>query len=224
MHSAYRRRNMKSNRAGRMKTRNEFRKRVPDLGYYYIVTDTRETEKNYLEGLKQKLPEKLKDRLVIKVIKAKTEHLIEECLEGIAMEPQYREPWIVFDRDKVMNFDKIILEATSKGIRTGWSNPCIEIWFSSYFGEMKFHETSVSCNDYFSALFRKKTNLEYSKSDKRIYEHLTRFGNEERAIRISKERHRHYMEAKTILPSEMYSCSMLYKLVEEISTKSESNA
>ena len=66
---------MKSNRAGRMKTRNEFRKRVPDLGYYYIVTDTRETEKNYLEGLKQKLPEKLKDRLVIKVIKAKTEHL-----------------------------------------------------------------------------------------------------------------------------------------------------
>ena len=88
----------------------------------------------------------------------------------------------------------------------------------------QFHETSVSCNDYFSALFRKKTNLEYSKSDKRIYEHLTRFGNEERAIRISKERHRHYMEAKTILPSEMYSCSTLYTLVEEISTKSESNA
>ena len=105
---------MKSNRAGRMKTRNEFRKRVPDLGYYHIVTDTRETEKNYLEGLKQKLPEKLKDRLVIKVIKAKTEHLIEECLEGIAMEPQYREPWIVFDRDKVMNFDKIISEARSE--------------------------------------------------------------------------------------------------------------
>lgn len=54
-------------RNGKRKTRNEFRKRVPDLGYYYIVTDTQETDKNYLEVLKRCLPEHLNDRLVIKV-------------------------------------------------------------------------------------------------------------------------------------------------------------
>ena len=41
---------MKSNRAGRMKTRNEFRKRVPDLGYYYIVTDTGKLRKTILKA------------------------------------------------------------------------------------------------------------------------------------------------------------------------------
>ena len=44
-------------RNGKRRTRNEFRKRVPALGYYHIVTDTQETDKNYLEGLKRCLPE-----------------------------------------------------------------------------------------------------------------------------------------------------------------------
>ena len=43
--------------------------RVPELGYYLIVTDTEETEKNYFEGLRDSIPSELKDRLVIKVEK-----------------------------------------------------------------------------------------------------------------------------------------------------------
>lgn len=34
----------KSERNGRRKKRSAFQTRVPDLGYYFIVTDTNETE------------------------------------------------------------------------------------------------------------------------------------------------------------------------------------
>lgn len=64
-------------RAGKRKDRNQrMGQRVPELGYYLIVTDTEETEKNYFEGLRDSIPAKLKDRLIIKVEKAKTVELV----------------------------------------------------------------------------------------------------------------------------------------------------
>ena len=43
-------------RAGKRKDRNlRFETRDPALGYYLIVTDTKETEKNYFEGLKKSM-------------------------------------------------------------------------------------------------------------------------------------------------------------------------
>ena len=39
-------------RNGKRKTRDQMAKRrVPELGYYFIVTDTKETEQNYMLGL-----------------------------------------------------------------------------------------------------------------------------------------------------------------------------
>ena len=40
-------------RNGKRKTRDQLAKRrVPELGYYFIVTDTEETEQNYMYGLR----------------------------------------------------------------------------------------------------------------------------------------------------------------------------
>ena len=112
-------------RAGKRRDRNQrVGIRVPELGYYLIVTDTEETEKNYFEGLRDSIPTDLKDRLVIKVEKAKTIELVERALELANKEPQYRIPWIVFDRDQVKDFDEIIQAAEKSGIGAGWSNPC----------------------------------------------------------------------------------------------------
>ena len=66
--------------------------RVPTLGYYLIVTDTQETERNYFEGLRETIPEHLKDRLIIKVERARTVDLVQKCRELISKEPQYRIP------------------------------------------------------------------------------------------------------------------------------------
>ena len=46
--------------------------RVPELGYYIIVTDTEETEKNYFEGLRDTIPEEIRGRIVIKVKETST--------------------------------------------------------------------------------------------------------------------------------------------------------
>ena len=54
-----------------------------------------------------------------------TENLVNETLSQAALHPQYVEPWIIFDRDQVKNFDDIIQNAKVAGINVGWSNPCI---------------------------------------------------------------------------------------------------
>lgn len=65
-------------------------------------------------GLHQSLPEKVRNKLVIKVVETKTRSMIDKCLELTAYEAQYRIPWIVFDRDQVIEFDQIIAEAEKK--------------------------------------------------------------------------------------------------------------
>ena len=55
----------RSDRTGKRSPRESSQKRIPDLGYYIIVTDTKETEKNYMEGLRDSLPDELQGRIVI---------------------------------------------------------------------------------------------------------------------------------------------------------------
>lgn len=86
-------------------------RRIPEMGYYLVVTDTEATERCYFTGLHNSLPLDVQHKLVIKVVETKTQNLIQKCLELTAYEAQYRIPWIVFDRDEVIDFDKIIKEA-----------------------------------------------------------------------------------------------------------------
>lgn len=209
----------KADRNGYRKRRESFRKRVPDLGYYFIVTDTKQTEENYMYGLRDSLPEELQGRIVIKVSKAKTEELVTACLEQAALEPQYSEPWIVFDRDKVVKFDQIIKDADCAKIHVGWSNPCIEIWFDAYFGKMHNYQDSVACCRGFSNTFEKKTGQEYQKANNQIYTLLNRFGNEEVAIVNAENRLQGYLRNDVNKPSEMCPCTTVHKLVKEIKEK-----
>ena len=98
----------KAERIGKMKTRESRRGRVPELGYYFIVTDTKETEQNYMYGLRNSIPQSVQNKLVIKVFKSDTVNLVQTALSLSANSPQYRKVWIIFDRDQVKDFDKII--------------------------------------------------------------------------------------------------------------------
>ena len=69
----------KDNHAGKRSRREDARKRIPYLGYYCIVTDTKKTEENFFMGLKESLPDDIQGRLVIKVIKTETANLIDAC-------------------------------------------------------------------------------------------------------------------------------------------------
>lgn len=211
----------KADRNGDRKRRDSFPKRVPDLGHYFIVTDTKETEENYMYGLRDALPKALQGRIVIKVSRAKTDGLVVACKEQAALEPQYAEPWIVFDRDRVMRFDQIIETARQEKINVGWSNPCIEIWFDAYFGRMHSYPDSVICCREFADTFEKKTGQEYKKSSSRIYAMLNRYGDEAGAIKIAESRLLQYLRDGMDKPSEMCPCTTVHKLVEEIKNKVE---
>lgn len=207
-------------RAGKRKDRNKrVGARVPELGYYLIVTDTEETEKNYFEGLRDSVPVELRDRLVIRVEKAKTVELVKKALALTEQESQYRIPWIVFDRDQVKDFDGIIQVAKRSGIGAGWSNPCFEIWMYTYFGEMPAIMESYICCDRFANKFEKVTGQKYSKNDRNIYRKLIQYGDEERAIQLAERHYKKCKEDGKNKPSEMCPASRVQLLVEEIQEK-----
>ena len=209
---------------GKRVKRDSFSKRTPDLGFYYIVTDTTKTEKNYLNGLRSSIPKELQSRLVITVIQTDTDKLVQAAKEGAAKEVQYRQPWIVFDRDQVPGFDKIIENAEREGVKVGWSNPCIEVWFCAYFGKMESYISSTQCCESFSKLFFSRTGVEYEKSDKNIYSLLTKYGNESQAIKMAASRMHHHIRSGNSKPSAMCPGTTLYLLVEEIRNKCNQKA
>ena len=193
--------------------------RVPELGYYLIVTDTEETERNYFEGLRDSIPAELKERLVIKVEKARTVDLVRKALEMTGQESQYRIPWIVFDRDQVKDFDEIIKVAEKYGVGAGWSNPCFEIWMYAYFGEMPVIKESYTCCDQFAKKFEKVTGQKYSKNDRNIYLRLAQLGDEKKAIQLAERCYKRCMEDGKRKPSEMWPACNVYRLVGEILNK-----
>lgn len=211
----------RNDRTGERKRRDTATRRVPDLGYYIVVTDAKVTEKNYLLGLQHSLPPELQGRVVIKVSKAKTDELVENCKTLAALEPQYGEPWIVFDRDKVVSFDDIINKAQQEGIKAGWSNPCIEIWFDAYFGQMHGYQDSRVCNRRFAETFKRIVGLEYDKTDRHLYELLNRYGDEQKAVEIANKRLDAHLESGVRKPSDMCPGTTLHQLIDEIRKKTD---
>ena len=179
----------RKDRTGNRKTREQRKQfKVPELGYYLIVTDTEATERCFFTGLHQALPEDVRNKLVIKVVETKTRAMIDKCLELTAYDAQYRIPWIVFDRDQVQGFDEIIKEAEDKGIQVGWSNPCFEIWMYAYFGSMPAIQDSWACCSDFGRVYETKTGQKYSKADEQMYGKLCKAGDEEKAIQIAQQK------------------------------------
>lgn len=198
--------------------------RIPELGYYLILTDTRETEENYFTGFRDSLPREAQKHLVIKVIpKVETKNLVSRCVEELDKDPHYRIPWIVFGRDQVSDFDSIIEEAKQKEIHTGWSNPCFEIWLHAYLETPPFSETSVQSCEKFGHAFKRITKQEYDKADKSIYVKLKMYGNEIKAIQRSKQKCKSSNQSlQKLSPTSQYSVTTVYALVEEILKKVES--
>lgn len=210
----------RNERTGNRKRRDQRIKiRVSELGYYLIVTDTEATERCYFNGLHDSLPAEIQNKLVIRVVETKTRDMIDKCIELTAYEAQYRMPWIVFDRDQVKDFDAIIREAKEKGIGVGWSNPCFEIWMYTYFGSMPALHESWTCCSEFGKVYESRTGQKYSKADSGMYSRICKNGDEEKAIRVAKQKLEQCIRAGKVKPSEMWPCTTVHELVGEIRTK-----
>lgn len=193
--------------------------RIPELGYYLIITDGEETEKNYFNGLRDSLPDDIKEKIVITTITTDTKSLKYKVIEEKAKRAGFRKTWVVFDKDQNNSFDSLIKEIESLDASAGWSNPCFEIWLNAYFGEMPNNQASTKCCEEFSKAFKAKTKKDYKKNDGGIYKKLIQFGDEEKAISIAESKLKEALN-RTCVPSEMYPATTVYKLVEEIRKKS----
>lgn len=83
----------RKDRTGNRKTRDQrLMRRIPEMGYYLVVTDTEATERCFFTGLHDSLPKDMRKKLTIKVVETKTKNLIQKCMEMTAYEAQYRIP------------------------------------------------------------------------------------------------------------------------------------
>lgn len=193
--------------------------RNPDLGYYFIVTDAVETEPNFLNGIKNTLPKNIQGRLVIKVKSTKTYDMVDMILDEISKSPIYFDPWIVFDKDQIKDFDNLIIKAVKNRINVGWSNPCIEFLFLTYFGKNPSVSDQIDCIHKFSLEYKKMLGKEYKKNNEHIYRELSEIGNEMTAINLNENNYNHYILDNIKEPSKMIGVSTLYKLLKEINYK-----
>ena len=186
-----------------------------NLPRYLIVVDTEKTEFNYLNGLKNTIPRHLVDRVDIQIKNTSTDNLVEYCLNMCRKNPNYVTPWIVFDRDRVVNFNDIIFEARKNKINVAWSNPCIETWFFSYYDKPQNISESTVCVSRFTEKFKQMTGQEYKKNDKNIYKKLNQTGSQNKAIKYHEIKFKNYLK-DSITPSDMYSCSTMFILISEL--------
>jgi len=93
-------------KANRLTEKRSERKKVfLKSGAYLIVTDAEKTEKNYFEGIKNIIPDSLKNDLQIKIYSNKPlAKIIDFAAEQRNKDERFRDIWLVFDRDEVKNF------------------------------------------------------------------------------------------------------------------------
>ena len=207
-------------KTNRLMTKRDERKRILlKSGAYLIVTDAEKTEKNYFEGIKASIPENLKNGLQIKIYSNKAlSKIIDFAAEQRNKDERFRDIWLVFDRDEVKNFDKLIKEAKEAKMNIGWSNPCFEIWLMSYFQIPKNIDVSQKCCETFEKIFKENTSKKYKKSEVKIYNILCENGDEDKAIQRAREKY-HQIRKEYSQPSKMIGCTTVYKLVEELKKK-----
>ena len=199
--------------------RSERKKVLLKSGAYLIVTDTEKTEKYYFEGIKNIIPGNLKNDLQIKIYSNKAlSKIIDFAAEQRNKDERFRDIWLVFDRDEIKNFDKLIEEAKENKMNVGWSNPCFEIWLMSYFQNPKNINDSQKCCETFEKIFKENTSKKYKKSEEKIYNILCENGDENKAIQRAREKY-HQVRKEYSQPSKMIGCTTVYKLVEELKKK-----
>ena len=199
--------------------RSERKKVFLKSGAYLIVTDAEKTEKNYFEGIKNIIPDSLKNDLQIKIYSNKPlAKIIDFAAEQRNKDERFRDIWLVFDRDEVKNFDRLIEKAKESKMNVGWSNPCFEIWLMSYFQNPKNINDSQKCCETFEKIFKENTDKNYEKSEKKIYNILCKKGDENKAIQRAREKY-YQVRKEYSQPSKMIGCTTVYKLVEELKKK-----
>jgi hypothetical protein len=137
----------------RLRTPERVSKKKPKRRYYLLVCEGEETEPNYFEALKQRLPKEMVNRITVdgegknclSLLKS-AEKLVEKRYSS--NQPRYYFVWLVFDKDDFNDFDNTIFKAEAKKKEKwlcAWSNEAFELWYLLHFNT---HSAAIDRNAY----------------------------------------------------------------------------
>jgi len=163
--------------------------------YYLIVCEGVQTEPNYFEAIKERLPKGVLTSYQIEIEGAgrNTESLLDETIRlmGKWHEETSRlidKVWIVFDRDsfEAQQFNNAInrCKQSKPAIGCAWSNEAFELW---YLLHLIYFDTAIRRTEYQRMLeeqLSKKMGqpFKYTKNSKEMFSILTQYGNIDFAI------------------------------------------
>lgn len=137
---------------------------IPIRNKFYIITNGRETEKNYFELLKSK--KSIYD-VSIEFQNADPLGLVNYAIDHINGANQV---WIVFDVDNTHKDNRLIPainKAEKNGIKYAFSNVSFEVWLVSHFEIIEKEMTETKLENVLSEyLSKEKAGLTYQKNDK----------------------------------------------------------
>lgn len=209
---------------------------------YLIVSEGKETETNYFEGIQRRINSKYGNRIDVK--KAihldifgtgrNTNDLVNHVEDFIYQVDKlanrsiipYRHIWVIFDKDDFTDgqFNSAIEQANKNGYKVGWSNESVELWFLLHFEYLNSGISREQYNEKLTNHFREKHVFQkyklkrnkYDKNIDEIFEILYEFGDLDKAIDRSNKLFNEFKAQGINSPAKMKPANTIYKLVLEL--------
>lgn len=154
--------------------RREGRSRMVQMTRHLVVSEGKETEPRYFEGVRAALGA-ANGRKVAIVVKGTGKHtldLLDFAVEHCRYAPEtFDHVWLVFDKDDfpAADFDAMERKCTelSDGSRTFhalWSNPCFELWPLLHLRYTTASMTAAECQRALAQAMSKDLGVEYRKN------------------------------------------------------------
>ncbi len=166
---------------------------MPERDRILIVCQGKETERNYLEKMREHIFTKteLREKVVIKIeVNSNAPDDIVNCSIGEMKSKKnegYNQVWCVFDKDEFPDIHKSIARAKAKGVKVAYSNKCFELWIFLHFA---YTESAMNADQLFNKVdthflenFGKDNG--YCKNDGEIYDKIVK--RQDAAIKNAKK-------------------------------------
>ena len=183
---------------------------------WYIYSEGKETEPNYLNGL-FKCVDKEKINPIIEGLGMVSLSLVNDVIEKEKDIIIDHKTFVLFDKDDNSNnnFNLAIDNAKHNNIIPLWSNECFELWLLLHFNYM---DSNISRYDYYEKLKSLTKSKKYEKNMDNIFEEVNGINGALKAYKNAKKLYKTY---KSKSYKDMAPCTTVFILIDEIKKVSD---
>lgn len=188
---------------------------TPRPNSFLIVSEGEKTEPQYFDGLANYINRKYghsissEKPLITPIGQGRGTVRLVEAAAKIAARASiiYSQVWVVFDRDRFLDFDDAIILAKEKGFYPAWSNQSFEYWIYLHFN---YSDAALTESDWERKLDKLFENG-YKKNDPNIFTVSTTCGNLRSAVNRAAMIEKLY--PKDTKPSQCDPCTTVHHLI-----------